>query len=96
MDHKQARIWQDVLLFGGAIVAGVGVWGFDNTIAMLVGLGMMLFSIVVWWLYFRCPQCREHLGRGNPKRCPHCGAQLYDEPEAPVQKKRPPHKKKKR
>ena len=52
-------------------------------------------SILVWWLYYRCPQCHESLGRGNPKHCPHCGAGLGDEPE-PEEKKKIQHKKKRR
>ena len=81
MNYKKARAWQDILLFGGAFVAGVGVWGFDSTFLGLLGLAMVLLSILVWWLYYRCPQCHESLGRGNPKHCPHCGAWLGDEPE---------------
>mgnify|MGYP000837309441 CR=1 FL=1 len=30
MNYKKARAWQDILLFGGAFVAGVGVWGVIN------------------------------------------------------------------
>ena len=71
MNYKKARAWQDILLFGGAFVAGVGVWGFDSTFLGLLGLAMVLLSILVWWLYYRCPQCHESLGRGNPKHCPH-------------------------
>ena len=56
---------------------------------------MVLLSILVWWLYYRCPQCHESLGRGNPKHCPHCGAWLGDEPE-PEEKKKIQHKKKRR
>ena len=81
MNYKKARAWQDIFLFGGAFVAGVGVWGFDSTFLGLLGLAMVLLSILVWWLYYRCPQCHESLGRGNPKHCPHCGAWLGDEPE---------------
>ena len=73
MNYKKARAWQDILLFGGAFVAGVGVWGFDSTFLGLLGLAMVLLSILVWWLYDRCPQCHESLGRGNPQQCPHCG-----------------------
>ena len=42
----------------------------------------------------RCPKCGEHLGRGSPKRCPHCGTWVTSEPE-PEQKKKIQHKKKK-
>ena len=94
MDYKAARIWQNVLLFGGAIVSAVGVWAFNSMPIMLVGLGMMIFSIIVWWRFYRCPKCGEHLGRGNPKRCPKCGAWIADEPE-PEEKKKIQHKKKK-
>ena len=95
MNYKKARAWQDILLFGGAFVAGVGVWGFDSTFLGLLGLAMVLLSILVWWLYYRCPQCHESLGRGNPKHCPHCGAWLGDEPD-PEEKKKIQHKKKRR
>ena len=73
MDLKTARIWQDVLLWGGAVASLVGAWGFQNTVAALVGLMMMGASLIVWWRFYRCPKCGEHLGRGTPKRCPHCG-----------------------
>ena len=53
MNYKKARVWQDILLFGGAFVAGVGVWGFDSTFLGLLGLAMVLLSILVWWLYYR-------------------------------------------
>ena len=91
---KTARIWQDVLLWGGAVVSLVGAWELQNTVAALVGLMMMGASLIVWWRFYRCPKCGEHLGRGNPKRCPHCGAWIADEPE-PEQKKKIQHKKKK-
>ena len=47
MNYKKARAWQDILLFGGAFVAGVGVWGFDSTFLGLLGLAMVLLSILV-------------------------------------------------
>ena len=79
MDYKAARIWQNVLLFGGAVVSAIGVWAFDSMPIMLVGLGMMIFSIIAWWRYYRCPKC---------------GAWLASTPE-PEQKKKIQHKKKK-
>ena len=74
MDLKTARIWQDVLLWGGAVVSLVGAWGFQNTVAALVGLMMMGASLIVWWRFYRCPYCHEQLGpsaaqnaaRGSP------------------------------
>lgn len=94
MDLKTARIWQDVLLWGGALVSLVGAWGFQNNVATLIGLMMMGASLIVWGRFYRCPKCGEHLGRGTPKRCPHCGAWVADEPE-PEEKKKIQHKKKK-
>ena len=48
MDLKTARIWQDVLLWGGAVVSLVGAGGFQNTVAALVGLMLMGASLIVW------------------------------------------------
>lgn len=95
MDLKSANRWQNILLFGGFIVGLVGVGALDNIYVSIAGLVLMVLSIVVWWMYHRCPQCREHLGRGTPKRCPHCGAWLGNEPE-PEEKKKIQHKKKRR
>ena len=39
MNYKKARAWQDILLFGGAFVAGVGVWGFDEHVFGASGPG---------------------------------------------------------
>ena len=79
MDLKTARIWQDVLLWGGAVVSLVGAWGFQNTVTALVGLMMMGASLIDWWRFYRCPKC---------------GAWLASTPE-PEQKKKIQHKKKK-
>ena len=70
MDYKAARIWQNVLLFGGAIVSAVGVWAFNSMPIMLVGLGMMIFSIIAWWRYYRCPKCGEHLAAARRRAAP--------------------------
>ena len=73
MNYKRARMWQDILLFGGAFVAGVGVWGFDSTFLGLLGLAMTLLSVLVWWLYYRCPQCGQCFGFPRPRLSWHCG-----------------------
>ena len=51
MDHRTARKIQFILLFIGALVGCVGAWGFNNTIAVLIGLGIMVVSVIVWWLF---------------------------------------------
>ena len=94
MDYKKARILQFILLFGGAAVGFIGALAEIGVVA-LIGMGAMLSSLLVWWLYYRCPQCHEGLGRGTPRYCPHCGAWLSDEPE-PVEKKKVQHKKKRK
>ena len=90
MDHKTARKLQFILLFIGALVGCVGAWGFNNTIAVLVGLGIMVLSVIVWWLFYRCPFCHEQLGRTDPQRCPRCGAWISEGPEPRPEKKEDP------
>lgn len=94
MNLKSARRWQDILLFGGFAAGIIGVSVLDNLYIAIAGLVMMSLSILVWWMYFRCPYCHEQLGRGRPKRCPKCGAWISDEPE-PEETKKIQHKKKK-
>ena len=95
MDHRTARKIQLILLIIGALVGCVGAWGFNNTIAVLIGLGIMVVSVIVWWLFYRCPFCHEQLGRTDPQRCPRCGAWIGEGPEPGPEKKKIQHKKKK-
>ena len=94
MNLKSANRWQNILLFGGFVIGMVGIAVLDNLYIAILGLAMMAMSIVVWWMYHRCPYCHEQLGRGNPKRCPKCGAWIADEPE-PEEKKKIQHTTKK-
>ena len=94
MDLKSTNRWQNILLFGGLIVGLIGISVLNNVYVGIAGLVLMVLSIIVWWLYHRCPFCNVQLGRGNPKRCPKCGAWVADEPE-PEAKKKIQHKKKK-
>ena len=93
MNLKSANRWQNILLFGGFVIGMVGIAVLDNLYIAILGLAMMAMSIVVWWMYHRCPYCHEQLGRGHPKRCPKCGAWVADAPE-PEAKKNIQHKKK--
>ncbi len=73
MNYKKARVWQDILLFGGAFVAGVGVWGFDST-----------FWGFWAWRWCCCPsscggyttaaRSAMRASDAGTKHCPHCGA----------------------
>ena len=78
MNLKSANRWQNILLFGGFVIGMVGIAVLDNLYIAILGLAMMAMSIVVWWMYHRCPYCHEQLGRGNPKRCPKCGASFEE------------------
>jgi len=44
-----------------------------------VAFGLILFRIAFAWWNWRCPGCKQYLGRGfNPKFCQRCGVQLHD------------------
>ena len=75
------------MLWFVAVVSLVGAWGFQNTVAALVGLMMMGASLIVWWRFYRCPYCHEQLGRGIPTRGPKCCAWSSVEPEPEEMKK---------
>ena len=95
MNLKSANRWQNILLFGGFVIGMVGIAVLDNTLHRDPGPcddGRCPSSC--GGCYHRCPYCHEQLGRGNPKRCPKCGAWIADEPE-PEEKKKIQHKKKK-
>ena len=94
MNLKSAHSRQNLLQSGGFVICMVRITVSATPYIAILGLAMMAMSIVVWWMYHRCPYCHEQLGRGNPKRCPKCGAWVADEPE-PEEKKKIQHKKKK-
>ena len=96
MDLKTARIWQDVLLWGGAVVSLVGAWGFRNTVAALVGLMMMGASLIVWWRFYRCPKCGEHLGRQHNPSAARNAARGSPTSRSPRRRKDPAQEKERR
>ena len=59
MNLKSANRWQNILLFGGFVIGMVGIAVLDNLYIAILGLTMMAMSIVVWWMYHRCPYCHE-------------------------------------
>ena len=84
MNYKQANSvanWLCVV----ALVAFGGIFFFDTTgdiIALIIGLGCIIASIIVRIIYSRCPHCRKTLKLGygiEPKNCPYCRKPLLEE-----------------
>ena len=79
MKLRQIRM----LLFGVFFLClAVMLIGLITRLRYLILLGMVLACFLYLPLdrkLWRCPVCGEHLGRGRPEFCPHCGALLPDD-----------------
>ena len=78
MDYRRVQKLQTPLLLTGALLSGVGTS--VSVPLVILGIAIMLFAIVIGVLYYRCPHCGKHLGRGTPDACPHCGNPLEEAP----------------
>ena len=59
MDYRRAQKLQTPLLLTGALLSGVGT---SVSIPLVIlGIAIMLFAIVIWVLYYRCPHCGKAL-----------------------------------
>ncbi len=47
--------------------------GEQNIALLLIGGGLMMSSLIIWAVFWRCPDCGKHLGRGAVEYCPYCG-----------------------
>lgn len=44
----------------------------------LIGCGLMMASLILNIVFWRCPDCGKHLGPANAEYCPYCGRFLGD------------------
>ena len=44
----------------------------------LIGGGLMMASLILWTVFWRCPDCGKHLGSVRVEYCPYCGRFLGD------------------
>ena len=76
MDYRRVQKLQTPLLLTGALLSGVGTS--VSVPLVILGIAIMLFAIVIWVLYYRCPHCGRPLGRigEGGAYCPHCGKEI--------------------
>ena len=63
-----------------AIAAALVLTTFLNS-SGLVYVMMVFFCIyaIVFLGFWRCPECKKHLGKLNARKCRHCGKNLYEQ-----------------
>lgn len=52
--------------------------GKKHLVLWLIGGGLMMTSLILWAVFWRCPDCGKHLGAANVEYCPYCGRFLGD------------------
>ena len=60
-------------------VGGVtGVWGawMEMKLVFLLGIAVMLSSLAVHLIFYRCPHCGGFLDRSTGDFCPRCGKRM--------------------
>lgn len=50
--------------------------GKQNIVLLLIGGGLMMGGLIIWAVFWRCPDCGKHLGRATVEYCPYCGKSL--------------------
>ena len=63
------------LLFVGLLIC-LGGLGTDISALYVSGIVLMIVSIVLRHLLFRCPFCKKPLGKTPGYVCPHCKTQI--------------------
>ena len=75
MDHWKSLWLFWVLFSAGAVAAAVGSI-VEASWLVLAGVILILAAMAQYLIFYRCPSCGGHLGRGFPSYCPHCGEKL--------------------
>ena len=50
--------------------------GEQNIALSLIGGGFIMSSLIIWAVFWRCPDCGKHLGETTVKYCRYCGKSL--------------------
>ncbi len=75
MDHWKSLVLL-CILFAAGITAGLLSLILDSAGLMIVCMALIFAGLIQHMIFFRCPSCGGHLGRGLPNYCPHCGEKL--------------------
>ena len=76
MKPKTAKILTWCLLGLGGVIGAIGAY-YSMVIAAL-GVILMIGSIFVHFMFYRCPHCGYFLDRSTGTFCPHCGKKIND------------------
>ncbi len=62
------------------IIAAIVLATFLNS-SLLIYIMLVFFAIfaVLYLGFWRCPDCKKHLGKLNVKKCKRCGKNIYEQ-----------------
>ena len=59
------------------IVAAVVIGSFtNNTVLIYIMMAFFVIFAAVYMLFWRCPECKKHLGKLTARSCKHCGHKI--------------------
>lgn len=75
MDYWKSMVlfW---ILFAAGTATGLMSLILDISVLMIACMVLIFAGMVQYMVFYRCPSCGGHLGRGLPNYCPHCGEKL--------------------
>jgi len=73
MKARDAQKLRDLLMITGFIIM-LGAYIYDPLI--IVGAIVAISCLIPDFLYNKCPECGNRLGRNEGKFCQHCGAEI--------------------
>lgn len=71
----RAVFW--IILLIGAVIGFIGAFS-EMTSLIVAGMIIMLCSIVVYFVFYRCPHCGRFLDRSTGEYCPYCGKKINE------------------
>ena len=73
MKVRDAQRLTVILFLAGIVVMLAGCFWEP---LVIIGAFAIISCLIVYFLYNRCPHCREFLGREYGTFCPHCGEKV--------------------
>lgn len=50
----------------------------EGSALAFVMMGFFVIFIIVYLLFWKCPNCKKHLGKLSAYKCKHCGCDIYN------------------
>lgn len=75
---KEVKNVQVGVFLCGLVLAGLGITGTGTAVLVPLGIIVILASLLVRVVFYRCPHCATYLDRNVGAYCPTCGKNINE------------------